>query len=185
MAAKILLTSFTTWLPHHTSNSSDELLGEISRVDLPHHLYFSRRMPVDIKAASKITVDKIEKIKPDAVICCGMAEKYNNLTVESQATCEDATLKTTVNLDRLIYGLREMEISHNAGKFVCEGLYYSVLHYLAKSHLDIPCIFVHVPRINTENLQIIKYNFTEIVSRMAKVRAKVPTLELEFKFALA
>ena len=53
MSKKVLLTSFSTWLPHQKSNSSDDLLHEVTKDDsLPASLTTLRQLPVDIHLAS-------------------------------------------------------------------------------------------------------------------------------------
>jgi pyroglutamyl-peptidase len=49
MKKRILLTSFDTWLSDHLSNSSDDLLLEVTKLELiPHALTFLRQLPVDV-----------------------------------------------------------------------------------------------------------------------------------------
>ncbi|MEM7760039.1 MAG: peptidase C15, partial [Cyanobacteria bacterium P01_A01_bin.40] len=74
MSAKILLTSFQTWLPHQKSNSSDDLLtllqeqhGNFS------NLSFLRQLPVDIHLATEQVVSNLKTLRPGGIICCGMA----------------------------------------------------------------------------------------------------------------
>lgn len=166
MSKKILLTSFDTWLPHHTSNSSDDLLEEIAKLNLPYLLTFVRRLPVDIQRASDLVIAKIIEVQPDLIICCGMAEKRTKLTIESQATCENTILKTQVDLEKLVTELSATQISHDAGKFVCEGLYYSILNYLTSGKAsNSDCIFVHVPILNKTNLQVISSDFQLIIKK--------------------
>ena len=151
MANKILLTSFDTWLPHQKSNASDDLLEEIAQFNLlSPYLILLRKLPVDVEKASCAAIALVNEFHPDVIICCGMAEQRTQLTVESNATCGDITLATRVDLEQLVTGSNRIEISHDAGKFVCEGLYYSILEYLYENQLNIPCIFVHVP-VLTEN----------------------------------
>jgi len=168
MNTQILLTSFDTWLPHQVSNSSDDLLAEIVKLNcLPFSLIFLRKLTVDILQASTQVITTIEEKQPDIIICCGMAQKRTNLTVESCATCQDSLLKTTVNLETLVAGLAQTQISHDAGKFVCEGLYYRVLNYLVEHHSNKCCVFVHVPVLTTANLACIRADFLLIIERLA------------------
>lgn len=67
MSRKILFTSFTTWLPHQKSNSSDDLLQAIS--PLRDRDLFLRLLPVDIELASKSAISKIAELQPDIIIC--------------------------------------------------------------------------------------------------------------------
>lgn len=90
MLTKILLTSFQTWLPHQKSNSSDDLLSEIETQHFPNtSLYFCRKLPVENLKSTQIVMDEIVKIQPDIVMCCGMAESRDCLTVESNAVYQE------------------------------------------------------------------------------------------------
>ncbi len=95
-----------------------------------------------------------------------MAESRSQLTIESNANCGDRVLKTQINLQGLLTGLSSVEISDDAGKFVCEGLYYSVLNYIDKYQLNIDCIFVHVPVLTQENLAEIVADFKLIIRKL-------------------
>ncbi|WP_009631814.1 hypothetical protein [Synechocystis sp. PCC 7509] len=167
MDRKLLFTSFTTWLPEQKSNSSDDLLQEIS----PLHPQdsFLRHLPVDIELASNLTITKIAELQPDIIVCCGMAQKRSQLTIEAKASRGDEWLNAQVNLHQLIAGIDGIEISYDAGKFVCEGLYYSVLQYLQESQLSSHCIFVHIPILNSDNLTEIKNSFLAVVQRLTFV----------------
>lgn len=173
MTKKILLTSFTTWRSHQKSNSSDDLLSEVAKsvqansVATSQSLTFLRQLPVDIQLASSYAIEQIDRLNPDLIICCGMAEKRPILTVESNASLDEHLIETWVNVDKLIAGLKVTDISHDAGKFVCEGLYYSTLKYLQDRNLTSNCLFVHVPIINPENSDTVKAEFLEIVHRLS------------------
>lgn len=170
MQKRFVLTSFDTWLPHHKTNSSDDLLAEVAQLDsLPYDLTMLRLLPVDVQQASFLVIKKIHELNPDGIICCGMAEKRTLLSVEVGATREETLLQTKVDLEQLVAGAQAIEISHDCGKFVCEGLYYSVLDELRQHQLTIPCIFVHVPILTEENMPLILDDFLLILQRLALV----------------
>ncbi len=167
MKTKFLLTSFDTWLPHQKSNSSDDLLARISQIkSWPYSLTFLRKLPVDAERAPNLAIAQINKLQPDTIICCGMAEGRQKLTVESCACCDNNILKTAINLENIIADLPTTEISHDAGKFVCEDLYYAVLKHLADSQLSTKCIFVHVPILTAKNIDKIVADFLLILNRL-------------------
>lgn len=167
MKPKILLTSFQTWLPHQNSNSSDDLLAEIAKLDLPQYSFsFLRKMPVDASQASSLVIGTMEISRPNAVICCGMAESRLFLTLESNACEGEKQLYTSVDLNKVVAPLKNTQISHDAGKYVCEALYYEVLNYLKISNFSIPCLFVHVPIITQENLPLIVADFQLILEQI-------------------
>ena len=179
MQKKILLTSFDIWLSQQESNSSDDLLLALAKMaSLPHDLFFLRRLVVDVQLASSRVIAKINELQPDYIICCGMAASRSQLSVEvfasSTSICPQEFInspenifQTTVDLEKLLVGTAAVEISYDCGKFVCEGLYYSVLDYLHRSQLTIKCIFVHVPILNPENLPKIIADFILIINNLA------------------
>lgn len=168
MNKRILLTSFDTWLTEQQTNSSDDLLLEVAKLDsLPHDLTFLRRLPVDVGLASECVIAKIQELQPHYIICCGMAAKRTQLSVEVAASCGDQILYTGVDVENLVSGAMGIDISHDCGKFVCEGLYYSVLDYLRQGELAIPCIFVHVPVLHQENLVAMLADFLLIIHKLA------------------
>ncbi|MEG3937750.1 MULTISPECIES: pyroglutamyl-peptidase I family protein [unclassified Microcoleus] len=167
MNTKILLTSFDTWRSHQQSNSSDDLLANISQIQsLPDSLTFLRKLPVDSQLAANLAIAQINQLQPDIIICCGMAESREKLTVESCACCDTDILKTTVNLEALVADLAVTEISHEAGKYVCEDLYYAVLKHIHDSQIPTQCIFVHVPILTPDNTDKIVADFLSIVNRL-------------------
>ncbi len=164
----MLLTSFNIWLPEQKSNSSDDLLVEVSKLkDLPHDLNFLRQLPVDVELARSQVIEKIHELQPETLICCGMAAKRQQLNVEAVACCGESVLQTAVDLEKLVEGAVAIEISYDCGKFVCEGLYYSMLDYLRQHQPQLRCIFVHVPILTEENLPLIVADFLLIVHRLA------------------
>jgi pyroglutamyl-peptidase len=180
MEKKILLTSFDIWLSEQLSNSSDDLLLALAKMtSLPDHLFFLHRLPVNSEVASSQVIAKINFCEPDYIICCGMAASREYLSVEVIASNSGIftgnsiddykTLQTSINMGKLLEGTKSVEISYDCGKFVCERLYYLALDYLQQSQLPIKCIFVHVPRLNDENLPGILEDFLLIIHNLALI----------------
>ena len=170
MTRKILITSFDTWLSHHKSNASDDLLIEVAKLDndIPYELHLLRHLPVDIRAASDRVLAQIDQLQPDAIVCCGMAESRKQLSLESNARRE-TVLKTPINMDKLLAGLDDVQISHDAGRFVCEGLYYSVLQAIAENNISSKCLFVHVPILTPDNSVQMQSELLQIVQKIGKL----------------
>ncbi|PSO79092.1 MAG: peptidase C15 [Cyanobacteria bacterium SW_10_48_33] len=170
MSKTILLTSFQTWLPHQQSNASDDLLGEMQKQDFSTaSLSFLRQLPVDVPQASHRVIADIKALQPERIICCGMAESYHKLGIEANATCQEKLLRTSVDLEKLVAEFSFTEISHNAGKFVCEGLYYEILNFLQESHSTSQCIFVHIPVITDENFPKVVEDFELMIEKIASL----------------
>lgn len=166
---QILLTSFQTWLPHQLSNSSDELLKTIEPNQIDYaRLTFVRQLPVNIEQAANIVINRIKTIQLDGIICCGMAESRQQLTIESNACCENSQIFTSLDLDSLVSRLSNTSISYDAGKFVCEGLYYRALEYCQTIEFALPCLFVHVPILHSDNLAIIQHDFQIILKYISE-----------------
>jgi pyroglutamyl-peptidase len=164
---RCLLTSFQTWLPHQKSNSSDDLLEALTAKEIPNlSLAFLRRLPVDIFLASQQVIDEIDRNLFKTIVCCGMAESREKLTIESNAIHLEEQIHSKVDLDVLVKDLTFTTVSHDAGKFVCEGLYFHVLDRIRKKQLSSSCIFVHVPIITAQNRQIIIADFLQIIQKL-------------------
>ncbi len=169
MTQIILLTSFDIWMSHHQSNSSDDLLEKVSQVrGIPHDLHFLRKLPVDFQEAPKQAIAKINELQPDLVVCCGMAECRQKLTVEKQARSGNEAIVTPLNLPPLIQDLKLTEISEDAGQFVCEALYYAVLNHLNHHPQKIGALFVHVPLLTPTNFQPIFEDFLDLLHRLTQ-----------------
>ncbi|AFY39795.1 pyrrolidone-carboxylate peptidase [[Leptolyngbya] sp. PCC 7376] len=161
---KILLTSFRPWLEHQQSNSSDDLLALVQDLDFPKvELIFLRQLIVDTKLASKKVIAAIAQHQPDIILCCGMAESRQILTLESQASYKEKHFQTQLNLEKFCGNLRQATVSNDAGKFVCEGLYFHVLEYLQKKQLSTQVTFVHIPSLTATNKDIIFKDFQKII----------------------
>lgn len=131
-SAHLLITTFDTWLPHQRSNAADDLVQQaIDRRDLPQNTLVIRHLPVDNVAASQPVCNYIDRFRPAVVLCCGMAESRSCLSLERQAHLHGHTRQTMIPLKTWCDGLPVTEISHDAGQFVCNYLYYHVLERCA------------------------------------------------------
>jgi pyroglutamyl-peptidase len=166
MNGKILITSFTTWEPHQRSNAADDLLQRFieEKGDIHHYL---RHLPVDFTLAPRRVIETFEALRPRVLVCCGMAEERILLGVESQAVLDGRSLKTGIDLVGLTEDLRITEISHDAGRFVCNTLYYRSLEHLDAQESEHLCVFVHVPVLTEENVHALTQDFVRIIERLA------------------
>lgn len=165
MSSKILLTSFETWLSHQSSNSSDDLLIQLQkRHSFSQNLQFLRQLPVDIPRASERVIKAIETLNPELIICCGMAERRYHLTLESNARGNSQIRFTSINLVKLVEPLSYTTISHDAGQFVCEGLYYQVLSHVQNPSRQRQALFIHVPIFTPANYSKILEDVQQILT---------------------
>jgi pyroglutamyl-peptidase len=149
----ILITGFVPWGKNRVNPS-----GEIAR-ELGGHL-----LPVDSDAASRELRRLIRKHRPEAVLMIGLAASRKTIALEAVALNVEhhdekgkdrrwlrpirprgpLALETRLPLKRIHARLREAgiraSISHHAGTFVCNRVFYEGL-----SACTVPCGFVHVP----------------------------------------
>lgn len=169
MRPRLLLTSFDTWQPHQRSNASDDLLAALLATNpAPGQLHFVRQLPVDFQLAPAQLLQHFQSLQPDVVICCGMAEARSQLTVESNGKHQEEIRYTSLDLEPLIAALPMTQISHDAGDYVCNWLYYSVLKYIQEQQVKSHCLFVHVPVLNDSNFRPIFQDFSTLVQRLLK-----------------
>ncbi len=155
----ILLTSFVPWKAWQPSNSADDLLCEIRQNSLPS-IAFLRGLPVNLPVARDLTIAKIRYLQPQVIVLCGMAESRQRLSLESNGVRGDRQLYTALDLLKLTVDLPLTDISDNAGRFVCNSLYYDILRHTSA------CVFVHVPTLTDENRRAIVSDFRQILNRI-------------------
>ncbi|MDJ1184080.1 hypothetical protein [Roseofilum casamattae] len=167
MTLRFLLTSFTTWECHQKTNSSDDLLHRVSQCHpSPETLILLRKLPVESETAIAQTQDYMNRYHPSWVLCCGMAEPRDRLSIESNARKGKNTLRSQIDLEQLIDGLDNIYISHDAGKFVCEDLYYGILETIQIQKLNTRTLFIHVPILHPQNETTICNAFLQLLHRL-------------------
>jgi pyroglutamyl-peptidase len=165
MAKAILITTFAPWLPHHTSNASDDLLQHFIDAGGDACDYL-RHLPVDPVTAPRMVLDAFERLRPKVLLCCGMAETRSRLELETQAVLEGNVLHSDLNLSRLADGLALTALSDDAGDFVCNTLYYRCLERVQGTAGAHHCLFVHVPVLTAGNTALLTQSFTAIIDRL-------------------
>lgn len=130
-------------------------------------------LPVCFHAAGERLTEALESEKPDAVLCVGQAAGRAAVTPErfavnlrdaripdnagakpqDEAICADgpAAYGSTLPLRKLEAALLKAglpaELSNSAGTFVCNELFYVLMHYVNQMARPIPAGFVHVPAL--------------------------------------
>lgn len=183
MQTKLLLTSFRTWKAKQASNASDDLLGHMlaeSAWARSLSVHALRQIPVDFQHAPVHVIGEIQDLQPDLVLLCGMAASRKLLNLEQQAIAGHKIRTTSLDLKQIRQGLPYTRVSKNAGRFVCNGLYYAVLSHLQAQPNQTPCLFVHVPVLTAENTGAILQDFQVVLARiLAKVQAANACLSVQ------
>ncbi len=168
MENKVLITSFSTWQAHQSSNASDDLLHLLleKEFDFMHHL---RDIPVDFELAPEYVLERFNELRPKVLVCCGMAEERTKLNIESRGVLGEKILETGIDLTALSVDLPMTEISHDAGGFVCNTLYFKALEHLHSQKEEYHCVFVHVPVLTEENTNQLLADFISIIERLSVI----------------
>lgn len=180
MPKTVLITSFATWKSQQLTNASDELLEEVLQTyPLPPSVHLLRQLPVNTAIARELAIAEVIRLQPQVMLCCGMAELREKLSLESQAVVNNQVLQTSIRLTELMKDLSYSEVSHDAGRFVCNSFYYSMMDYfrmndsindssendLQRIDLQCACLFIHVPLLTDLNRSQILIDFWKILNK--------------------
>ncbi|MBW4517153.1 MAG: hypothetical protein KME11_18255 [Timaviella obliquedivisa GSE-PSE-MK23-08B] len=184
MSKTVLITSFATWKSNQRTNSSDELLEEVLQTsNLPPSVYWLRQLPVNTPVAKDIAIAQVIRLQPQIMLCCGMAELREKLSLEVRAVVSNQVLQTSIHLTELMKDLSHSEISFDAGRFVCNSFYYSMMNYFRmndsikesisrssvsdsqNTNSQCACLFIHVPILTTLNRSQILMDFCKILNK--------------------
>lgn len=174
-AAPLLITSFQPWRAHQMSNTSDDLLAALHLKNrLPANSLWIRNVPVNFETASIRVLSAMQQWHPHTVVCCGMAEKRAQLSLEKFARQGGQTLETSLSLQSLLLGTQLSEVSFDAGAYVCNHLYYQILNAIQIKNLKTQALFIHVPMLTPENRRWIAEDFAAICFRLQELyRSKI------------
>ena len=140
----ILLTGFEPWAEFKTNPS-----GEVARA------LGGQVLPVDYRRADALLRRLLER-RPSAIVLTGLAATRTSIQLETRAYNEKHTgrvieprgpsfRKSTLPLAPLLRRLRRAglpaDLSHDAGRFLCNHVFYRARGLLG----DVPCGFVHLP----------------------------------------
>lgn len=168
----LLITSFAPWKAHQTTNSSDDLLMLLrDRQGLPAQARLLRHLPVHFQLAPSQVIAALYQHRPTTVVCCGMAEARSRLNLERYAHGARDRYETPINLDHLAAELSWTDISHDAGNYVCNALYYDLLSHVRKHDLNVHCLFVHVPPLTDYNREPVMRDFAIVLARLQSGRS--------------
>jgi pyroglutamyl-peptidase len=136
------------------------------------------RVPTVFRTSIEAVAEAIERLEPSVVILLGQAGGRPAMSVERVAiNVDDARIAdnagrqpvdeaiasggppacfATVPVKAMVAAMREAgvpaEVSNTAGTFVCNHLFYGVLHFLAASARPARAGFIHVPWLESQAL---------------------------------
>jgi pyroglutamyl-peptidase len=135
-------------------------------------------LPVSRSDALPALITAIETNKPDTVVCLGQANDRSKLSIEKIAInlcCYripdnvgdqpgdepvvadgPAAYFSTLPVDALTECLTAegipANVSYSAGTYVCNSLFYGLMHYIEETSPDVRGGFIHIPRGSATNL---------------------------------
>ena len=166
----ILLTGFEPF-DGQAINPSEEIAREINDAKIARHRIVGALLPCVFGSAIKELKHQIKLHDPDIVICLGQAGGRAEITPERVAiNIDDARIPdnagqqpvdkpivkdgpaayfSTLPIKAIVQELRKHDIpaavSQTAGTFVCNHVFYGLMHELAAHRADVRGGFIHVP----------------------------------------
>ncbi|EKO3692640.1 pyroglutamyl-peptidase I [Vibrio metschnikovii] len=167
---KVLLTGFEPF-GEDSLNPSQALLNAKEQLHVTGVEVIGCVLPVVRYQAAEVAINAIKTHQPDLVLMFGQASGRGVITPERVAINLDdyriadnaghqpideaiiadgpAAYFTTLPVKAMVEDLQQAgiaaEVSHSAGTFVCNHLFYAVQHYLSQH--DIPSGFIHIPAL--------------------------------------
>ncbi|GER67749.1 pyrrolidone-carboxylate peptidase [Weizmannia acidilactici] len=179
MGKKVLLTGFEPF-GGDKLNPALEAIKQLDGRNIEGIRIVTQQVPTVFYESIRTVTEAIDRHQPDVVICVGQAGGRAQITPERVAiNIDDARIPdnkqqqpvdvpieadgpaaywSTLPIKMIVSRLREAGIpsavSNSAGTFVCNHLFYGVLHYLEKNKKKVRAGFIHIPYIpeqTTEN----------------------------------
>ena len=156
----------------HSMNSSGEMLTDVARAfEYGDVLISTVSLPVSEERASELLRSRISTDLPGAVLLLGQADGRRYITPEKVAInhkmypMPDSDGRTfvdepvvadgpdayfsTLPLAQILEGVESedvpVKLSLSAGAFVCNAVFYSLMHFLSTTSQSIPAGLIHLP----------------------------------------
>ena len=183
MNSNILLTGFEVF-NEYPVNSSWEVAVEVAS-RLPSYAH-TKRLPVDFFAAKNLLRVILDELKPSICLLMGMGNE-ESICIEQiahkpdcfETTLSEHTLSGFWPWQELAAVFTESQLpvrfSKDAGKYVCESTYWSLLEYRAIRGFPKFAAFLHIPPIQeTLSLDMVVKAVREaILKRMPAFHGKI------------
>ncbi|WP_237223398.1 pyroglutamyl-peptidase I [Rothia nasimurium] len=171
----LLLTYFGPFegVPINPSQAVAFGAQEALAISAPHLTVEVHELPVEFAESSRALGELLERIKPELAISLGVAAGRDKVSLERVAINLDSaripdnagaqlidqpirgdgpdayfsTLPTRAIFEQLISQKLPVELSYTAGTFVCNHVFYELMHATAGA---IPAGFIHIPLTRAE-----------------------------------
>jgi pyroglutamyl-peptidase len=204
---KLVLTGFEPF-GESKINPSEQVVRALKREKFRGIELRTAILPVDRKRGPETLIRAVERIKPDAVLCLGEAQRRMVISIERVAInlldfriADNAGKKivdepivrdapaayfTTLPVRKMYDAVRKAnvpaELSLSAGAFLCNQVTYALLHHIAENDLNIRAGFVHLPalpaQVVTRDVQIPSMSLDTMI---VGIRAAIRAIQQEMK----
>ena len=179
LAPTVLLTGFDAF-GGHTDNPSWLAVQALNGESVAGHTLVAAQLPTEFVGATKILLRLLKQYQPALVICVGQAGGRSALSLERIAiNIQDARIAdntgaqpidvasvpggsaayfSTLPIKAMLQALTDAglaaEVSQTAGTFVCNHVFYRLMHALEKQKGKLKAIggFIHVPNLPGQGL---------------------------------
>jgi pyroglutamyl-peptidase len=175
---KILLTAFEPF-GGELINPSLEAARAIKSMEFDNGQVEVVSLPVARFEAEKAAIEEMRIVRPDIVLMLGQAERRARITPERVAIniddfpipdnegnkpqeepiADDGPVGyfSTLPIRAIVTELKKRHIpaavSNTAGTYLCNRLFYRVMHCIAVEHLPIRAGFIHVPYLHEQTIE--------------------------------
>lgn len=178
MKKKVLVTGFDPF-GNDDINPALEVVKQLDGKIIEDVEIVAEEVPTVFHRSIQVVKDAIKREQPDVVICIGQAGGRAQITPERVAiNVDDARIAdneqqqpidepidpdgpaayfSTLPIKRMVKEMRKAgipaSVSNSAGTFVCNHLFYGVMHYLEKHAPGIRSGFIHIPYILEQTIE--------------------------------
>lgn len=198
---RLLLTAFEPFAGE-AINPSLEAARQMEKIDFADSVIRTAELPVDRYRAVEVALELIRSGKPDVVIMLGEAggrlrvnpervainiddfrisdnsgnQPKDEPIVEGGPVAYFSTLPIRAITDRIIKAHIPAAISNSAGSYLCNRLFYSVMHMIDIERLPVIAGFIHLPYFHDQAMN--KYPEVASLSRESIVEAVRLAIEI-------
>ncbi|KMY48751.1 pyroglutamyl-peptidase I [Peribacillus loiseleuriae] len=178
MRKKVLITGFEPF-GNDTVNPALEAVKQLEGVIIDDVEIVTQVVPTVFHDSIKAAIKAIETYEPNVVICVGQAGGRTQITPERIAiNVDDARIPdnqknqpidepisedgpaaywSTLPIKRMVHHMRKdgvpASVSNTAGTYVCNHLFYGLMHYLTNHASQIRGGFIHIPYIPEQTIE--------------------------------
>jgi pyroglutamyl-peptidase len=175
---RVLLSAFEPFAGE-SINPSLEAARQVAKVDFPDTLVRMVELPVDRLRAVELIQEEVRTRRPDVIVMLGEHGGRSRISPERVAINVDdfripdnvgnqpfgepiveggpvgyfSTLPIRAIVERLKSAAIPAEISDSAGTFLCNRVFYSVMHMVATEGLACRAGFMHLPYLHEQVIE--------------------------------